>query len=51
MTSQNLPVFSDYQRLKRTNPNAYWSSRTQQEMAQAYQQHGMSFFDSHKEKT
>ena len=50
MDNQTLPMFSEYQSLKRTNSNAYWSSRTQQEMAKAYQKHGLSFFDLHETK-
>lgn len=45
MTSQNYPLFSEYQALRRTNPNAYWSTKTQQEMTRAYEAHGPSFFD------
>lgn len=51
MDNQNLPMFSEYQSLRRTNPNAYWSTRIQTEMAQAYKQHGPAFFDIRKAKT
>jgi hypothetical protein len=51
METQTLPMFSEYQSLKRTNPNAYWSTLTQTEMVQAFKQHGPAFFDIHKGKT
>ena len=48
MDNQTLPMFSEYQRLRLINPNAYWSTKTQTEMTRAYQQHGMPFFDLRK---
>lgn len=45
MAPQKYPLFSDYQALRRTNPNAYWSTKTQTEMGHAYKLHGPSFFD------
>ena len=45
MDNQTLPMFSEYQSLRRSNPNAYWSTKTQQEMNRAYEAHGPSFFD------
>ena len=45
MDNQTLPVFSEYQSLRRTNPNAYWSTKTQTEMTRAYKLHGPSIFD------
>ena len=45
MDNQTLPVFSDYQSMRRTNPNAYWSTKTQTEMSRAYKLNGPSFFD------
>ena len=48
MDSQTLPVFSDYQSMRRTNPNAYWSTKVQTEMVDAYKFHGPSFFDRTK---
>ena len=51
MAPQIYPLFSDYQALRRTNPNSYWSTKTQTEMTRAYKLHGMSFFDVHKEET
>jgi len=45
MAPENYPLFSDYQALRRTNPNAYWSTKTQTEMSRAYKLHGPSFFD------
>lgn len=51
MTPKTYPLFSEYQSLRRTNPNAYWSTRTQTEMAQAYKLHGPAFFDLHRVKT
>jgi len=48
MDNQTLPVFSDYQALRWSNPNAYWSTKTQQEMTHAYKLHGSSFFDLRK---
>ena len=51
MDNHTLPLFSEYQRLRLINPNAYWSTKTQSEMTCAYQQHGLSFFDLHKEET
>lgn len=48
MDNQTLPVFSDYQSMRRTNPNAYWSTKVQTEMVDAYKFHGPSFFDRTK---
>lgn len=50
MDSKTVPLFSDYLLMKHENPNLFWATRTQAEMAQAYLHHGVAYFDLHKDQ-
>ena len=45
MAHQNAPYFSYFQEIRKLNPNEYYTLKTQAQMAESYQQHGMSYFD------
>ncbi len=46
MTDMNLPLkFSEYQRLRLSNPVAFYKSKTQEAMLLARQHHGLQFYD------
>ena len=49
MDSKTVPLFSDYLPMKHENPNLFWATRTQAEMAQASQFHGKAFYDLYEE--
>ena len=45
MAHRNAPYFSYFQEIRKLNPNEYYTLKTQAQMAEAYQQHGWSYFD------
>ena len=45
MAYKNVPFFSHFQEIRKLNPNEYYKPKTQAQMAEAYQQHGWSYFD------
>ena len=50
MDTKTVPLFSGYLLMKHENPNLFWATRTQAEMAQACQFHGKAFYDLYEEQ-
>ena len=45
MAHQNALRFSHFQRVRRENPHEYYTPKTQAQMARAYKELGILFFD------
>ena len=50
MHTNTTPVFSSFRKLKYTNPETYYSTRTAKEMILAQKKLGSAFYDLSKKK-
>ena len=50
MHTKTTPVFSSFRKLKHTNPETYYSTRTVKEMILAQKKLGSAFYDLNKKE-